>query len=127
ASVLLGRVGDSTTRNIGSVAAGVGAYLGAMRFSRDDEREADANSFTDLMTIPGRPWYPAAIKYFMVKTLSWDPKGSTASLANNLATHPPSQERLDNVNKQASAAHLADPAEMQLKTAQLQRIKAMLP
>jgi predicted Zn-dependent protease len=118
---------SATSGQVASAAAGIGAYLGMMRFSRDDERDADATSFNDLMTIPGRPWYPAAIKYFMVKTLSWDPKGTMGSLQGYVATHPPSKERLDNVNKQASDAHLADPTETTLRTAELSRIKAMLP
>jgi predicted Zn-dependent protease len=99
-----------------------------LRFSRDDERDADANSFTDLNTLPGTPWYPAAIKYFMIKTLSWDAKGAIGSLEKNLATHPPSQERLDAVMKQANDAHLpSEPPASQLHASEYMRIRAMLP
>ena len=114
----------STAREMAGYIAGAGGTLAMLRFSRDDERDADENSFIDLNTIPGKPWYPAAIKYFMVKTLSADPKGT---LAKNLATHPPSQERLDNVNKQAAAAHLPEPGESQLHRSEFMRMRAMLP
>lgn len=114
----------STVREMAGYIAGIGGTLGMLRFSRDDEREADENSFIDLNTLPGKPWYPAAIKYFMLKTMNADPKGA---LAKNLSTHPPSKERLDNVNKQAAAAHLSEPTESQIHASEFMRMRAMLP
>src|SRR2546423_5937040 len=49
--------------------AGVGEQAAMMHFSQGDELEADANSFDDLMQLPGRPWYPAAINYFEIKMI----------------------------------------------------------
>src|SRR5437764_6007946 len=49
------------------IATSLAENLALMQFSRDDEYEADANSFDDLMQLPGRPWYPAAINYFETK------------------------------------------------------------
>lgn len=129
AGIALGQTGTSTTAaDLVKAVTGVGGTLAMLRFSRDDERDADANSFTDLNTLPGTPWYPAAIKYFMIKTLSWDAKGAIGSLEKNLATHPPSQERLDAVNKQASDAHLpSEPPASQLHASEYVRMRAMLP
>ena len=105
--------------------AAAGGQLASLRFSRNDERDADKTSFEDLLAIPGRPWYPAGIKYFMIKTVPMEGKGSSG-LAKNFSTHPPSQERLDAVNKQAKDVKLPEPTETQLKTTELQRIKSML-
>ncbi len=124
ASAAVGQSGSGLTAEMVNAIAGIGGQLAMLRFSRDDERDADKTSFDDLMSLSGRPWYPAAIKYFMVKTLSADPKGS---LARNLATHPPSQERLDNVNKQAADAHLGEPTEATLQSVAYKKIKSMLP
>ncbi|MBS1904523.1 MAG: M48 family metalloprotease [Bacteroidetes bacterium] len=129
AGLAVGQAGGSTTTaELVQYVTGVGGSLAMLRFSRDDERDADATSFEDLRTIPGQPYYPAAIKYFMLKTLSWDPKGATASLEKNLATHPPSKERLDAVVKQAIDAHLpSEPPASQLRASEYQRVRAMLP
>jgi predicted Zn-dependent protease len=106
--------------------AGIGGNAAMMKFSRDDETEADANSFDDLMALPGRPWYPAAINYFEIKMLA---SGATppSQLANLFATHPPSQQRLDAITAKAKKANLPPATEAQLNTAGYQRYKAMLP
>ena len=110
------------------IASGLAENLGMLQFSRTDEFEADATSFDDLMALPGRPWYPAAINYFEIKVLS---KGSGSTGSNELtklfATHPPSQERLNAITAKAKAANLPQPTEAQLNTAGYQRYRAMLP
>jgi predicted Zn-dependent protease len=111
----------------GQIAAGLAENLTMLQFSRTDELEADANSFTDLLELPGRPWYPAAIKYFMIKTLSTGGSQPPSELSKLFMTHPPSQERLDATNAQAKKAGLPEPSEAQLNTAGYQRFKAMLP
>lgn len=114
----------------GQIAAGLAAgaeSLTMLQFSRADETEADANSFTDLMTIPGRPWYPAAIKYFMIKTLSTGGSQPPSQLAKLFMTHPPSQERLNAINAQAKSANLPEPTEAQLNSGGYRQYKSMLP
>jgi predicted Zn-dependent protease len=114
----------------GQIAAGLATgaeSLTMLQFSRTDETEADANSFTDLYTLPGRPWYPAAIKFFMVKTLSTGGSQPPSQLSKLFLTHPPSQERLNATNAQAQKANLPQPTEAQLNTAGYQRYRAMLP
>jgi predicted Zn-dependent protease len=108
------------------IATGLAENLGMLQFSRTDETEADANSFDDLMSLPGRPWYPAAINYFETKVLS---KGATGSneLSKLFASHPPSQKRLDAITAKAKAVNLPQPTEAQLNTAGYQRYRAMLP
>ncbi|MFI5263259.1 MAG: M48 family metalloprotease [Candidatus Kapaibacterium sp.] len=101
--------------------------LTMLQFSRTDETEADANSFTDLYMLPGRPWYPAAIRFFMVKTLSGGGSQPPSQLTKLFLTHPPSQERLNATDAQAKNANLPAPTEAQLNTAVYQRYRAMLP
>ena len=114
----------------GQILAGLASgaeSLTMLQFSRADETEADANSFTDLYQLSGRPWYPAAIKYFMIKTLATGGSQPPSQLSKLFMTHPPSQERLNAVNAQAQNAKLPAPTEAQLNTAGYQRYKAMLP
>ncbi len=119
----------SNTTLAGQVAggvAGIAENAALMHFSQADETEADANSFDDLMALPGRPWYPAAINYFEIKMIS-SGGGSTGALATIFASHPPSQARLDAINVKIKKANLPPATEAQLNTAAYQRIRAMLP
>lgn len=104
--------------------ASLAGNLALLKFSRDDERDADKGSFDDLNQLPGRPWYPAAIKYFMVKVLAQGEK--TSSLQNLFNTHPPSQERLDNINKLAASAGLPEPSASQLNAQTYASYKSMV-
>ncbi len=106
---------------VSEIAAGLAGNLAVLKFSRDDEREGDSRSFELLNTIPGKPYYPAAIRYFMIKTLNAQ-KSRPSDFENLLATHPPSQERLDNVDAMAKAAGLAPPTEANLKTSQFAQV-----
>jgi predicted Zn-dependent protease len=116
----------SLTGQILSGLTGVGSNLAMMQFSQSDEDEADANSFDDLIALPGRPWYPAAINYFEIKALGSGAKPPDP-LTKLFATHPPSQERLDAIKAKAQKAGLPAPTEAQLNTATYQRYRAMLP
>jgi hypothetical protein len=58
----------------------------------------------------------------MIKTLN-ESKNQPGALENLLATHPPSQERLDNVDKMAKAAGLAAPTESTLKSSQFAQVR----
>ena len=107
---------------VAKIAGSLADNLTMLSFSRADETEADATSFDDLMALSGRPWYPAAIRAFMLKTLT-----KTNQLEKLFMTHPPSQERLDAINAKAKAAKLPEPTENQLNSIGYQRMKAMLP
>ncbi|MEP7234385.1 MAG: M48 family metalloprotease [Ignavibacteriota bacterium] len=101
--------------------------LTMLQFSRSDETEADENSFIDLEQLPGRPWYPAAIRYFMVKTLSTGSSRPPSQLEKLFLTHPPSQERLNATDALAKKANLPPPTEAQLNSSGYQKYKAMIP
>jgi beta-barrel assembly-enhancing protease len=120
-SIILG----NNPSTLAQVAASIAGNLAMLRFSRQDERDADANSFNALNTIPGRPWYPAAIRYFMVKTLA--KTGKTSSLEKLFLTHPPSEERLAAIDEMARKAGLPSPTESALNSSEFNRYKAMLP
>jgi beta-barrel assembly-enhancing protease len=120
-SIVLG----NNPSTLAQVASSIAGNLAMLRFSRKDELEADANSFNALNTIPGRPWYPAAIRYFMVKTLT--KTGTTSSLEKLFLTHPPSEERLAAIDKLAKEAGLPAPTESALNSGTLSRYKSMMP
>jgi beta-barrel assembly-enhancing protease len=110
---------------LGEIAAGLAGNLAVLKFSRDDERQADEESFNHLNALPGKPYYPAAIRYFMIKTLN-QKNSQPSALENLFATHPPSQERLEAVDKMALAAALPAPTEATLKSAQFAQMKSHL-
>jgi predicted Zn-dependent protease len=110
---------------LGEIAAGLAGNLAILKFSRDDEREGDAESFKHLNSIPGKPYYPAAIRYFMIKSLN-QKQSQPSALENLFATHPPSQERLDAVDKMALDAALPAPTEANLKSSQYAQMKSRL-
>jgi beta-barrel assembly-enhancing protease len=99
---------------VAQIVAGLAGNLAVMKFSRDAEREADKESFESLASIPGQPWHPAAIRNFMVKTLAQQPN-QPSKFENLFLTHPPSQERLNNVDAMAMAAHLPPATESNLR------------
>jgi beta-barrel assembly-enhancing protease len=110
---------------LAEIAAGLAGNLAVMKFSRDAEREADKESFESLASIPGQPWYPAAIRGFMIKTLNQQPN-QPSKFENLFLTHPPSQERLNNVDALAAAAHLPAPSENNLRASNYQSMLSNL-
>lgn len=110
---------------LAEILAGLAGNLAILKFSRDDEREADREGFEDLASIPGRPWHPAGIRYFMIKSLNQQ-KSQPSKFENLFLTHPPSQERLENVDKMAQAAGLPEPSESTLRSTEYNRMKSNL-
>lgn len=119
-SILLG----NNPSTLAQVAASIAGNLAMLRFSRNDERDADATSFHALNSIPGRPWYPAAIRYFMEKSLART--GTTGSLEKLFLTHPPSEERLAAIDKLARDAGLGAPTETALNSNTFMKYKALV-
>jgi predicted Zn-dependent protease len=107
------------------MAANIGANLTFLSFSRSDESDADQTSFYALNSLPGKPWYPAAIKYFMEKTLKQS--GKTDELSKLLQTHPASEDRLAAVEKLAKKENLPAPTEANLNKTGYQKFRAKLP
>lgn len=121
AAILLGNNSSQWVQ----LASNIGSNLVFLKFSRDDERDADQNSFYALNSIPGKPWHPGAIKYFMRKTL--EKTGRTSSLEKLFLTHPPSEDRLAAIEALEKKEKLAAPTETTLNRENYQRHRAMLP
>jgi predicted Zn-dependent protease len=116
----------SNSGMIAQIVAGLGTQLSILKFSRDDERDADQGSFDDLNQLPGRPWYPGAIAGFLQKALQTS-KSQPGKLEQLLLTHPVDQERLNQVNANVAKAGLGAPTASQLNASTYQRYKAMVP
>lgn len=90
--------------------------------SREDEYEADANSFKYLLTTR---WYPGAIKIFFTKII-----GSTGTQGTSfkqlLSTHPMPKERLDKVTQYLKKHNIDPPSEANLFYGKYQKIKNKL-
>ena len=111
---------------ITSTVAGLATNLSVLRFSRDDEREADQGSFDDLNQLPGRPWFPGGVKNFLSKSLASQPS-QPGKFSQLFLTHPVDQERIDQVNANMKAAGLTVATPAQLNQANYARYKGMLP
>jgi beta-barrel assembly-enhancing protease len=81
-----------------------------LKNSRDDETEADNNS---MKYLKGTPYYPGAIKFFFEK-INASGKGSASELEKLFLTHPPSQERYNNVQQTMTQWNVPQPAEANL-------------
>ena len=104
---------------LAEIAAGLAGNLAVLKFGRDAERESDRESFESLASIPGQPWHPAAIRNFMIKSLNAQ-SSQPSKFENLFLTHPPSQERLNNVDAMALAAGLPAPSESNLRASAYQ-------
>ena len=125
AQVVAGLLLGNNPSAVGQIAAGVANNLVMLNFSREDELDADKNSFYALNALPGKPWYPAAITYFMRKTLQ--KTGRTSDLEKLFLTHPPSEERLAAVNGYAKTANLPPPTEANLNENGYAQFRRTLP
>jgi predicted Zn-dependent protease len=121
AAILLGNNSSQWVQ----IATNIGSNLVFLRFSRDDETDADQNSFYALNSIPGKPWHPGAIKYFMKKTLQ--KTGRTSDLEKLFLTHPPSEDRLAAIEALEKKEKLPPATDATLNRANYQRYRAMLP
>lgn len=67
--------------------------LALLKNSRDDEMEADEDSFHYLQSTK---WFPGGIKFFFEKVMS---NKSSSIFQELLSTHPMPQDRLDQINE----------------------------
>jgi beta-barrel assembly-enhancing protease len=121
----LGMVLGNNSSQWVQLASNIGSNLVFLQFSRDDETDADQNSFYALKAIPGQPWHPGAIKYFMKKTLQ--KTGKTSDLDKLFLTHPPSEDRLAAIEALEKKEKLPAATEASLNRANYQKYRAMLP
>ena len=122
-SLALGAAGGYA--QLGSIVANLGSSLTVLKFSRDDEREADQGSFDDLNELPGHPWWPGGVKLFLTKSLAAQPN-QPGKFQQLFLTHPVDQERIDAITADIQKAGLGNPTAAQLNVANYARYKAML-
>jgi beta-barrel assembly-enhancing protease len=100
---------------LAEIAASLAGNLAVLKFSRDAERESDREAFESLASIPGQPWHPGAMRYFMIKSLNQQ-QSQPSRFENLFASHPPSQERLNNIDAMTVEYGLAAPSESNLRS-----------
>lgn len=122
ASVALG----SNAGVLSQIVANLGTELSVLKFSRDDERDADQNSFYDLLQLPGRPWYPAGAELFLQKALS-QAKSQPSKFSQLFQDHPLDQDRIDRLNALVAKENVGQPTSAQLDATTYSRYKAMIP
>lgn len=118
-SVALGQ-NPSTVEQI---AANLFTNLGFLKNSRDDEMESDNYS---MMYLRSTEYYPGAIRYFFDK-IGTAGKGRASDLEKLFLTHPPSEERANNVGNKMREWGIPEPTEDQLFTARYGAFKKKLP
>jgi predicted Zn-dependent protease len=120
ASVALG----NNSGALSQIVAGLGTQLSVLKFSRDDERDADQNSFYDLLQLPGRPWYPGGAKFFLEKALS-QAQSQPGKFEQLFLDHPVDQDRVDRLNALIAKENVGQPTASQLDASSYSRYKAM--
>lgn len=120
---MLGIVLGKNPSTTAQIAANLFTNLGFLQNSRDDEMESDNFS---MLYLRSTDYYPGAIKYFFDKIGSAG-KGGASSLEKLFLTHPPSDDRANNVNARMREWNIASPAESQLFVKQYAAFKKRLP
>jgi len=90
-----------------SIAGGVGVFFASLKYSRDDEREADWLGLTELNQAGYSPW--GMVSFF--EKLESESKGR--GLPAFLSTHPLPRERKANMRQQIADLNVAEPGAMQ--------------
>jgi predicted Zn-dependent protease len=124
-SLALGSAGASA-QTLGTIAANLGTQLTVLRFSRDDEREADQGSFDDLTKLSGQPWWPGGVNQFLTKSLAAQPS-QPSQFQQLFLTHPVDQQRIDAINSDLKSSHMPNASVAQLNMNNYSRYKSMLP
>jgi len=93
ATVLTNIVLGNESGQIEQLGANLLTGLALLKNSRDDEMEADEDSFHYLQSTK---WYPGGIKYFFQKVMS---NKSSSVFQELLSTHPMPEDRLDQINE----------------------------
>lgn len=110
---------------LSQIVASLTSQLTVLKFSRDDEREADQGSFDDLAQLPGRPWYPGGVNIFLKKSLTAQPN-QPGAFQQLFLTHPVDQQRIDAITADLQKAGISGPTTAQLNQSNYQRYKNML-
>jgi beta-barrel assembly-enhancing protease len=120
AQILLGMLLGTNPSKTTEMAANLFTGLALLKNSRDDESEADVDSFTYMKSTN---WYPGALSFFFEKV-----KGrSGGAIERMLSTHPLPQDRIDASNERVRKANIPPPTEANLVTSAYQNIKSRCP
>ncbi len=90
-----------------SIAGGVGVFFASLKYSRDDEREADWLGLTELNKAGYSPW--GMVSFF--EKLESESKGR--GLPAFLSTHPLPRERKANMRQQIADLNVGEPGAIQ--------------
>jgi predicted Zn-dependent protease len=107
-----------------NIAANLFTNLAFLKNSREDEMEADNYS---MLYLRSSEYYPGAIKYFFDKIGASGKGGSSSGFEKLFLTHPPSDERANNVSARMREWNVPPPAESALGTARYRDFKKRLP
>lgn len=116
ASVVLGQ----NPSQAATIASNLFSGLELLRNSRSDELESDNSSFEYLRSTK---WYPGAIKYFFQKTSG----RNTSAFETLFLTHPPSEDRLSNINDLTRKNKIPAASESNLFATRYKQKLALLP
>ncbi len=105
------------------IASNLFTNLGFLKNSRDDEMESDNYS---MMYLRSTEYYPGAIIYFFDKigTVS---KSKPSGFEKLFLTHPPSDDRANNVRNRMREWNIGSPGENSLFSDKYQRFKKQIP
>jgi len=92
--------------DIVSIAGGIGVFFASLKYSRDDEREADWLGLTELHRAGYNPW---GMVTFFEKLESQSGGGRMPAF---LSTHPLPRERKANMRQQIAELNLGEPQNM---------------
>ena len=120
---LLGIVLGENPSMVAQIAGNLFSNLGFLKNSRDDEMESDNFS---MLYLRSTDYYPGGIKYFFDKIGS-SGGSSASSLEKLFLTHPPSDDRANNVNARMREWNVPSPSESQLFSKQYATFKKKLP
>lgn len=103
-------LGNNPSR-LAEIAANAGALLALLRNGRQDELEADTQSFQYLRSTS---YWPGSIRYFFEKI--GQGRRSSSALEEWTSTHPTDQSRIDNINTLLREYQVPAPTAAALKT-----------
>ena len=88
-----------------SIAGGIGVFFAALKYSRDDEREADYLGLTELDNAGYSPWG------MVTSSRSSSRRAKAGGMPAFLSTHPLPRERKANMRQQIAELNLGEPGD----------------
>lgn len=121
--ILLGIILGNDPSQLESIMANLFSGLALLENSREDESEADTQSFIYLKS---SKWYPGGIKYFFEKVTAGE-QSNPSFFEKLLLTHPPSAERDSNITQLLIQNNIPAPTESNIFSTRYQAFVKTLP